>query len=440
MNDPVNAATPASARKTLEVQGIPFTEEEFVRSVRDGRRDICEQFLSAGISPDAIRDGQSALVIAAAKNRKDIVRMLLAAGADPLPLTDAVAANTSQKDGWDKLSSLSGLLTFVSSVLIASVGTTFTYYYNQRQQDLVSAQSREEQRIKADQNRLVEMQTVEKMIPHLKDDQSRPVALVAISELASPRLASRLGEMYGGRGSVKALEQIAAADAGQPSPEAVSALAGLASRNSDDATPAREALEAVLAGKDQAVVTLSKGRQAYCNGFVADASGGWVVTPGYCLDAVGPISDVSVQTANGKSLTVKSITLREDGLVGVIQVDPEGLTELALATKTPAVGEIVMRLAFDLSKPTRGAGNANVALGTVVRIGDVELATTRSSVRGTALHVNIPSELLVAGSGGGPILDRERYVACMTYQANDAIQQCLPASTIQRALFAAKRS
>ena len=430
-----------SGRQRLEARGIAFSEDEFIRCIREGRADVCELFLSAGISADASRDGEAAVVAAAKNDRKEIVRLLLAAGADPAPLADALRAGKSRKDWWDKLASLSGVLTFTSSVIIASVGTAFTYLYNQRQQDLAAVQAASEQRIKLEQNRLIEMQTVEKMIPHLQDERSRQVALVAISELASVRVASRLGEMFGGKESVKALEQIAGADARKPTPAAVSALAGLAARKGEDAIPAREALAAVFAGKDRAVVTLSDGKQAFCNGFVADAASGWIVTPGYCLEALRKGKTLSVQSADGAPLAVKTTRLSADGLVALINVESRSLSELPLAAHPAEAGEIVMRLAFDLTSPVRGVGNARVAIGRVVKVEATQLSVAGGGqILAPAVHVATPEGDVAAGSAGGPILDREGRVACMVYQGDSkGYNHCLPASVISQALAAAKR-
>lgn len=92
-------------------------------------------------------------------------------------------------------------------MLVASVGWYFTNAYNNRQLEWTQAQARRDQESKEYQNRLSELQTVEKMIPHLaKDESSKRAALLAISVLATPKLAARFTEVYGGQGSVDALK------------------------------------------------------------------------------------------------------------------------------------------------------------------------------------------------------------------------------------------
>src|SRR5207247_1525709 len=133
------------------------------------------------------------------------------------------------KDPWEKLSSISGVFTFISSLMIAALGWYFTNQYNQRQFEEGKRQAERELASKDYQNRLAEMQTVEKMIPHLaKDETSRQAALVAISVLASPSVATRIAEVYGGQASVSALTKIAAAGNPKESGAAVSALTTIA--------------------------------------------------------------------------------------------------------------------------------------------------------------------------------------------------------------------
>jgi ankyrin repeat protein len=89
--------------------------------VRSGNQDVVALFLAAGVSPNAEVGGETAVAVAAQAGRKEVVRALLDAGADPLPLVDGLHARHGRKDGWERLASLSGVFTFVSSLLIAGV-------------------------------------------------------------------------------------------------------------------------------------------------------------------------------------------------------------------------------------------------------------------------------------------------------------------------------
>ena len=196
----------AEARETLSGRGLPFSEEQFLRHVRSGNLEIVRLYLRAGISPDARLDGETALAASANSGDFDVTRLLLDCGAAPIGLTDGLKTNQKQRDSWEKLSSLAGVFTFVSSLVVASIGWYFTSSYNGRQLELNSIQAARDQQNKDYQNRLAEMQTVEKMIPHLtKDEASKRAALIAIGALATPKLAAQMAEAYGGQGSIDAL-------------------------------------------------------------------------------------------------------------------------------------------------------------------------------------------------------------------------------------------
>src|SRR5260221_6424312 len=107
----------------------------------------------------------------------------------------------TEKDFWDKLSSVSGI---ASGVLVAAIGFYATQIYDNR--------SREADR--EDRNRNViatELQTVAKFFPHLaaKNQTERQGAIEAISSLGNPRLATRMAGIFGGPGAVQALTNIA---------------------------------------------------------------------------------------------------------------------------------------------------------------------------------------------------------------------------------------
>jgi hypothetical protein len=106
------------------------------------------------------------------------------------------------KDFWDRLSSLS---TFFSTVVIGGLGIWFTHDYNERQ-------GKRDDQAKANQTRVLEMETVEKFIPHLKstDENEKKVALLALSTLASAQLATQLVKLYPSRGAQEAGDAIMA--------------------------------------------------------------------------------------------------------------------------------------------------------------------------------------------------------------------------------------
>src|SRR6266446_7830296 len=101
------------AREELDRRGIAFSEEQFLRQVRSGNKEVVQLFLSAGVSPSAALDGEAALTVAARAGHKDIAQALLKAGTDPFPLVDSLQTKQKAKDFWEKLTSLSGVFTFM---------------------------------------------------------------------------------------------------------------------------------------------------------------------------------------------------------------------------------------------------------------------------------------------------------------------------------------
>jgi tetratricopeptide (TPR) repeat protein len=97
-----------------------------------------------------------------------------------------------KKDIWDVLSSMSGLFTFLSSIVIAWLGVQFTDAY------------------KKQEVRIAEAQTVEKFLPHLssQNEGEKRGAILALATLNNKELAARLGALYASSGTIEALEII----------------------------------------------------------------------------------------------------------------------------------------------------------------------------------------------------------------------------------------
>jgi len=59
-------------------------EGQLIRAAEDGRLDIVQNLLDAGVNPNAISDGKvTVLMWAAARGHVEVVRLLLRSGADP---------------------------------------------------------------------------------------------------------------------------------------------------------------------------------------------------------------------------------------------------------------------------------------------------------------------------------------------------------------------
>lgn len=103
------------------------------------------------------------------------------------------------RDLWDKLGTVTPL---ISGVLISGIGIYFTHSNN------------------VTQHKIQEVQTIEKLIPHLTgDDSEKKMAIIAISTLTNPATAAKIAQMFPSKGTVQALRSIA--DQGTKSEKAV---------------------------------------------------------------------------------------------------------------------------------------------------------------------------------------------------------------------------
>src|SRR5205807_8188232 len=138
------------------------------------------------------------------------------------------------------------------------IGWYFTQAYNRRQIESTSLQSARDQDLKEQQNRLIELETIEKMIPHLtKGEDSKRVALLAMKVLGNPELATQMAQLYAGEGSVQALQQIAESGDAKEKRQAVSALSNIAvSGVPKDMSLAADALGIVFRNYKSSVVKI----------------------------------------------------------------------------------------------------------------------------------------------------------------------------------------
>jgi len=374
------------------------------------------------------------VVIAARHGHNELVSLLLAQGAQTATLVEALErTKKSKKDRWDKVASLASVFTFSSTLLVALVGGAFTYLHNQRQTELLELQQRRDEHLKQEHNRVIELQTVEKMIPHLvAGEQQKRAALIAISTLASPDLAARMGQAFGGEGSVQALQSIAATST-EAAPTAVSALTALAAHEQTSAG-VRDALGSVFRAKKDSVVSILAEGVARCSGFVADADRGLVLTTDYRLEALRGQA-LEVQVEKGPRLKVLSHALPPRPLGAAVLRISERLPTLALAAKPPALGERLIALG---DMPAR-AGKLVGVVGVVHGIDEKEAQTPsgRPPSEGRFVRVEFADRAsVVLGTAGGPILDANGNVACMIHHGIGKVDSCLSAQSMAQALEA----
>jgi hypothetical protein len=104
-----------------------------------------------------------------------------------------------KKDFWDKFSSIS---TFLSGVIVALVGLYFTTGYN-------AQQSRRDEILKAEQLKISQVELMQKFIPQLNGtEKEKKLALIALSALGNPELATKLATLDQSEGSRAALESL----------------------------------------------------------------------------------------------------------------------------------------------------------------------------------------------------------------------------------------
>ncbi len=74
-------------RRQLEQKGVSYSGDNFINAARDGRTDIVELFIKAGIDPNSRHtedpSGTTALIWAVHKGNKELVKLLTGSGADP---------------------------------------------------------------------------------------------------------------------------------------------------------------------------------------------------------------------------------------------------------------------------------------------------------------------------------------------------------------------
>ncbi len=87
-------------------------------------------------------------------------------------LQELQSQRSRKKDFWDRFSTIS---VFLSTVVIAGLGSYFTYSYNKQQ-------GAQEHQTQVYQTKILEMQTVERFIPHLtSDEKTKEIALLALT-------------------------------------------------------------------------------------------------------------------------------------------------------------------------------------------------------------------------------------------------------------------
>jgi hypothetical protein len=270
---------------------------------------------------------------------------------------------TKRKDFWDKFATLS---TFLSSVLIASIGLIFTSVYNARQ-------NQRNDDLKKQEIHLAEIQTLEKFMPHLTgDEKSKEIAILAMSSLGNTELAARLATLYPTKGTVSALTTIAQ------------------SGDEGNRTVADAALKAIFSKNRPASVDVdieTKAGPAKLGGLFVN-SDGYVAAVEYSFKHPDPEmpflfdKPVNITTVNGKRYAAKPILIpkgeQSNPGIAIYKIDGSGYVASRLAESPPALGDpvLVIEKRVQQSSSFSEPSEAVPLIGKVEKIEDQYLTVT----------------------------------------------------------------
>jgi cell wall-associated NlpC family hydrolase len=119
---------------------------------------------------------------------------------------------------------LSPIATIISSLIIAVVGSYFTYSYNQRQLEMQRAQNDQNDLQNQRNANLKELEVVDRVFPHLADEKTREGAIGIISALARPATAASVAAAFPSPESARALATLAASSGGMDRQELTAGL------------------------------------------------------------------------------------------------------------------------------------------------------------------------------------------------------------------------
>lgn len=204
-----------------------------------------------------------------------------------------------KKDFWDVVSSLSGVFTFLSSLVIAGLGVYFTDQY--RRQDV----------------RISQAQTMEKFIPYLsdKDESKKRSALLAIFALQDREFTTRMAASFASNGNLDAIETILKESPAGESKELLtdSYLMAVRKKANDD-------LNNPAISPKETIANFNKIFELRTNDYIAEKWGVWVLA--------------SIYTERGNVYRIiREFEKAESDFNYAIQIDPENsftLTNLGM--------------------------------------------------------------------------------------------------------------
>jgi hypothetical protein len=301
---------------------------------------------------------------------------------------EAVRLEPSEKDVWDKISSLS---TFLSGIIVALIGFYATNVYNARQQESLNAQKDRELAV-------LRVQTAAEFFPHLASNNQaiRLAALDSIIALGDEKLAASLAARFGGEAGVSTLTNLTAS-----SDPVVSELAS-------------KSLDNIFLRLRSSVIQFRSGSGAiFSSGFFV-SSDGLALVPSFGIG--DPPYEVATPDG-GDFETASLVEVSKDGNLALIRV----------RISKPAI-------ALEVEPVTAGVGETVIALGSTGSHNWNEITGTVTSVSETELRTTLPSR---PGMAGAPILNTRSQVVGMSIGRDESGNVGEPSTSIYRFLQAA---
>ncbi len=204
------------------------------------------------------------------------------------------------KDNWDKINSMSGL---ISGGVVALLGIFVTLIVSRRQNQAESEHKRREMKV-------LELQTLQSFMPHLQSENQKVVetALLSISALlddSESDLVTKLATLYHSDGAISALSRIAR------SPSLASS------------TKAQQSLDSLYHSASEAIVVilLEDVPGSYGTGFFINPSG-YLITMGYVVHD-NPMGSSVLVVFNGKKYPGTIVHFSDKDSIAVVKINAE---------------------------------------------------------------------------------------------------------------------
>ncbi len=280
---------------------------------------------------------------------------------------EKVEKDKNKKDIWDKISSVSGL---ISGLLVALIGGIATYIYRERQMASEEAKSKRETIVS-------QIQTVQSFLPHLQstDKLEKEAALLAIAGLGNSILATQLADLYRDEAGIGALSKISVGS------------------DEQGAKVAQKALNRIFSGLQDSVVMIEKDGK-FTNSGVIISSDGLIATADYLAREDKEPINVKISNDN----IFEAITIYTDSKRGVSVIKIDGtdfpFINLSRQDRFSTLGEEIIAIGYDRKLGWTGISGHIDTVAIMLKLG----SKTYDGLFSAKLEVQ-------PGFGGGPVLN-----------------------------------